>query len=153
MEGKRRCDPTSTPPSQTSRPWHRRSWRWPTGWSTPHCPRSTVAGGPVRGSSTPYASCNYWDGVEAYDTCTAECRAELLLDAESRRQGWERFKSAPPPLGYDPAIIPQWQDGPDSPAWGVLRLEPWHLRVFPGTYARSGGQIGQILTWQEGEVG
>src|SRR3954454_5214709 len=61
---------------------------------------------------TPYVSCNYWDGVEAYDTCTAECRAELLLDDANRRAGWERFRSVPPPLGYDPAIIPQWADGP-----------------------------------------
>jgi hypothetical protein len=73
-------------------------------------------------------------------------------DGRSRREGWERFKSEPPPLGYDPAIIPPWQEGPDSPAWGVLRLEPWHLRVFPGIYARSGGATGQILTWQEGEI-
>jgi Pyridoxamine 5'-phosphate oxidase len=101
--------------------------------------------------ANPYVSCNYWDGVEAYDTCTAECRAELLLDDESRREGWERFKAIPPPLGYDPAIIPQWKDGPTSPAFGVLRLEPWHLRVFPGTFARTGGQVGKILTWQEGE--
>lgn len=100
----------------------------------------------------PYVSCNFWDGVEAYDTCTAECRAELLLDARGRREGWERFKSTPPPLGYDPATIPQWAAGPDSPAWGVLRLRPWHLRVFPGEFARSGGTRRQILTWQEGEL-
>lgn len=68
--------------------------------------------------NNPYVSCNYWDGVEAYDTCVAECRAELLLDETSRREGWERFKAVPPPLGYDPAIIPQWEDGPSSPAWG-----------------------------------
>ncbi len=48
-------------------------------------------------------------------------------------------------------MIPQWAGGPDSPAWGVMRLEPWHLRVFPGVFARSGGQEGEILTWQEGE--
>jgi Pyridoxamine 5'-phosphate oxidase len=35
--------------------------------------------------NNPYVSCNYWDGAEAYDTCVAECRAELLLDDESRR--------------------------------------------------------------------
>jgi hypothetical protein len=101
--------------------------------------------------NNPYVSCNYWDGVAAYDTCVAECRAELLLDEASRREGWERFKSVPPPLGYDPASIPMWQDGPDSPAWGVLRLEPWRVRVFPGVYARSGGTSGEILTWQADE--
>jgi hypothetical protein len=34
----------------------------------------------------------------------------------------------------------------------VLRLEPWHLRVFAGEFARSGGTVGQILSWQEGEL-
>jgi hypothetical protein len=36
-----------------------------------------------------------------------------------------------------------------SPTWGVLRLEPWHLRVFPGEFARSGGTSGRVLTWQD----
>lgn len=99
--------------------------------------------------STPHVSCNYWDGAEAYDTCVAECRAELLVDEASRHEGWERFKSTPPPVGYDPAITPHWSEGPDSPHWGVLRLEPWRLRVFPGVFARTGGEEGAILTWQE----
>jgi hypothetical protein len=33
----------------------------------------------------------------------------------------------------------------------VLRLQPWHLRVFPGEFARSGGTTGRILTWQQTE--
>jgi hypothetical protein len=103
--------------------------------------------------NNPYVSCSFWDGAEVYDTCTAECRAELLEDEASKREGWERFKSISPPLGYDPgAVFPEWAEGPTSPAWGVLRLEPWHLRVFPGEFPRSGGQKGQILTWQEGEA-
>ena len=96
----------------------------------------------------PFVSCNYWDGAAVYDTCVAECRAELLLDDDARVEGWERFKAIPPPLGYDPGIIPQWRDGPESPGWGVLRLDPWRLRVFPGVYARTGGAEGRILTWQ-----
>ncbi len=100
----------------------------------------------------PYVSCGFWEGMDSYDTCTAECRAELLLDEASRHEGWERFVSAPPPLGYDPAtVLPEWSDGPSSPAWGVMRLEPWHLHVFPGEYARSGGAVGRILTWQDDE--
>ncbi|TCP49332.1 general stress protein 26 [Tamaricihabitans halophyticus] len=96
----------------------------------------------------PYVSCNFWDGAEVYDTCVAECRAELLLDEESKRAGWELFKNTPEPLGYDPgAVHPDWQDGPSSPAWGVLRLEPWFLRVFPGEFARTGN--GRILQWRE----
>jgi hypothetical protein len=98
-------------------------------------------------SRSPYASFNYWDGVEAYDTCNAECHAELLTDEQGRREGWERIKATPPPLGYDPAIIPVWKDGPDSPAWSVLRLTPWRLRVMDGEYARTGA--GNLLTWQQ----
>jgi Pyridoxamine 5'-phosphate oxidase len=98
--------------------------------------------------NNPYVSCNYWDGAERYDTCNAECRAELLLDDDSRVEGWERFKAVPPPLGYDPEIIPQWKEGPTSPHWGVMRLEPWRLRVFPGIFAKTGGAEGEILTWR-----
>lgn len=72
---------------------------------------------------------------------------KLLTDAAGRREGWERIKATPPPLGYDPAIIPVWKDGPDSPAWSVLRLTPWRLRVMDGEYARTGA--GQLLTWQQ----
>lgn len=43
-------------------------------------------------------------------------------------------------------------DGGRVSGVGVLRLHPWHLRVFPGEFARTGGQVGQILTWQEGEL-
>jgi hypothetical protein len=35
-----------------------------------------------------------------------------------------------------------------SPQWGVMRLEPWRLRVFPGVFARSSGAEGEILTWR-----
>ncbi len=36
------------------------------------------------------------------------------------------------PVGYDPTIIPGW-DSPTSPAFAVLRLTPYRLRVQPGT--------------------
>ena len=37
------------------------------------------------------------------------------------------------PLGYDPGGIgvPGW-DGPSSPAFSVLRLDPWRVRVLTG---------------------
>jgi hypothetical protein len=100
--------------------------------------------------ANPNVSCSYWNGVAEYDTCVAECRASLLVDEASRLAGWERFSSTPPPLGYDPATIPDWREGPASPAWGVMRLEPWRLRVFPGVYARTNGEQGAVLTWREG---
>lgn len=92
---------------------------------------------------SPYVSANYW--ASDHDTCTAECLATWQLDDETRTAMWDRFKNAPAPVGYDPAIIPDWADGPLSPAFGVLRLEPWRLRVFPGSVLLGGG--GEVLTW------
>ena len=87
-------------------------------------------------SRSPYASVTYW--TESHDTCTAECRVEWVLDDDRRRWVWELFKQAPAPVGYDPATVPPWSDGPTSAAFAALRLEPWRLRVLPGTAMRGG---------------
>jgi hypothetical protein len=55
------------------------------------------------------------------------------------------FKDAHAPVGYDPAIIPEWSEGPRSPAFAALRLEPWRLRVLPGSVML--GQGGEVLEW------
>jgi hypothetical protein len=68
----------------------------------------------------PHVSLNYWEPSQ--DTAVAE---------------W-------PPLGYDPSIIPGW-DGPTCDAFAALRLDPWRLRVFPGSVLM--GQGGDVLTW------
>ena len=75
---------------------------------------------------------------------TADCDTVWEHDLEAKRVGWRRFADGPAPVGYDPAIIPGW-DGPESPAFGILRLEPFRLRVFPGTLLLQG--TGQLLTW------
>ena len=93
---------------------------------------------------SPFVSVNYW--TPSHDTCTAECRATWQLDPESRRQVWERFANGPEPVGYDPSIVPAW-DSPESEAFGALRLDPWKLRVFPGTMLLTG--TGEVLTWHE----
>jgi hypothetical protein len=49
-------------------------------------------------------------------------------------------------VGYDPAIIPVWADGADSPRFAGLRLEPWRLRVAPAT-SMAPGKEDQRLTW------
>ena len=92
--------------------------------------------------TSPYVSCNYW--AENHDTCVAECRAEWALDLPTRERIWNLFKSSPPPVGYDPAMIPDW-DSPDSPGFAVLRLTPWRLRVMPGTVLLAGE--GEVLIW------
>jgi hypothetical protein len=76
----------------------------------------------------------------------AECRAALALDAATRAMVWDLLVNAPAPVGYNPAIVPGW-DSPTSEAFAALRLEPWRLRVFPGTVLL--GQGGSVLTWQE----
>jgi hypothetical protein len=96
-------------------------------------------------SVTPHVSLNYW--APSQDTCLAECRASWAFDDATRVQVWERFKNAPAPVGYDPGIIPPWKGGPTSPAFAALKLEPWRLRVMPGSVMMSGG--GEVLTWRE----
>ena len=92
---------------------------------------------------SPYASITYW--TPSHDTCTAECRVEWAFDDETRIHAWETFKNAPEPVGYDPAIIPQWSGGPTAPEFAVLQLQPWRVRVLPGTVML--GQGGELLVW------
>lgn len=91
-----------------------------------------------------FVSLNYWSTSQ--DTCVAECRAEWAFDDETRIRIWDLFKNGPEPVGYDPAMIPGW-DEPTSENFAALRLQPWRLRVFPGTVLM--GQGGDVLTWRE----
>lgn len=93
--------------------------------------------------ASPYVSLNYWSPSQ--DTCVAECRATWAFDDETRAMVWDRFKHGPEPVGYDPAMIPGW-DSPTSQGFAALRLDPWRLRVFPGTVLLE--QRGVVLTWQ-----
>lgn len=95
----------------------------------------------------PYVSCNYWS--PDHDTCAAETAASWHLDLETRRAVWEKFATAPAPVGYDPAIIPGW-DAPESDTFAALRLDPWRLRVFPGSVLL--GKGGDVLTWSKKEA-
>ena len=92
----------------------------------------------------PYASVNYWH--PSHDTCVAECRAALFNDDETRIKVWNMFRDGPEPVGYNPAIVPAWP-GPTADAFAVMRLEPWRLRVFPGSVLM--GQGGEVLKWRE----
>ncbi len=91
-----------------------------------------------------HVSLNYW--TPTHDTCVAECRASWAFDDATRTMVWDLFKHAPAPVGYDPAIIPSW-GSPTAEAFAVLRLEPWRLRVFPGSVLM--GKGGEVLTWRE----
>jgi hypothetical protein len=92
----------------------------------------------------PYVSLNYW--TQSQDTCVAECRATWGFDPETRAMVWNLLATGPEPVGYDPAIIPGW-DSPASEGFAALRLDPWRIRVFPGSVMM--GRGGEVLTWRE----
>jgi hypothetical protein len=119
-------------------------WQWDgkrlTGW---------IATGPTPMKSAPLKikpniSINYWS--PSHDTCLAECRAAWVLDDEGRTNVWNMFLNAPAPLGYNPTIVPAWTS-PTCEAFAALKLDPWRLRVFPGTVLM--GKGGQVLVWRE----
>ncbi len=93
-------------------------------------------------NASPYMSLSYW--TTSHDTCVADCRVTWAFDSETRTMVWNMFLTAPAPVGYDPTLIPGW-DSPTSDTFAVLRLDPWRLRVFPGSLVL--GQGGTILTW------
>jgi hypothetical protein len=92
----------------------------------------------------PHASVTYWH--PSHDTATAQCRAALHVDDDTRAWLWERFRTAPQPVGYDPAIIPAWTS-PRSPAFAALRLDPWRITVRPGAVMLR-GQRELIREWR-----
>mgnify|MGYP001824980950 CR=1 FL=1 len=92
--------------------------------------------------TNPFVSITYWDPSQ--DVATADCAAVWETSSDERRAGWERFAAAPEPVGYDPALMPAWTD-PDAEAFGVVRLEPSSIRVFPGTMLLAGE--GEVLDW------
>jgi hypothetical protein len=89
-----------------------------------------------------YASVNYWDA--RHDIATAECDVTWHHDDETRIRVWDLFANGPEPVGYDPRIVPIW-DRPTQPEFAVLRLDPWRLRVFPGSMLLAGE--GDVLDW------
>lgn len=93
---------------------------------------------------SPYVSLDYW--APSHDTCVAECRAAWAFDDETRTMVWNLFRDAPPPVGYDPSIIPVWTS-PTADAFAALRLEPWRLRVMAGSVLLKGE--GRALAWRE----
>ena len=117
-------------------------WEWDgsalTGWiaTSPLSPKATDL------ATQPVVSLTYWDAT--HDTCTAACDTAWETSEEERTVGWNRFAHGPAPVGYDPSIIPGW-DEPTSPGFGILRLMPHRLRVMPGSVLLAGA--GDILTW------
>ena len=99
-------------------------WEGSTGWIATgrHSPKERHLAG------NPYVSLTYWS--PEHQQIYADCKAEWEDSAEEKRRIWELYKNTPPPLGYDPAIIPVWKDGPGSPDFGVLKLTPWRIELW-----------------------
>ena len=95
-------------------------------------------------AASPHLSLNYWQAD--HDTCVAECKASWCFDIETRKRVWDKYLALPPPLGYDPALIPAWENA-ESESFSVMRFDPWRLRVFPGTVLLKGE--GEVLSWRE----
>ena len=76
---------------------------------------------------------------------SSDCHTTWLQDLDDKTATWERFLTAPQPVGDDPSLIPGW-DSPAAPGFGVLELRPTRLRVFPGTLLLRGR--GTVLDWR-----
>jgi hypothetical protein len=119
-------------------------WEWDgerlTGWiaTSPSSPKARDL------AFQSHVSLTYWD--PSHDVATADCNTAWELGVDDKRAGWQRFVDGPSPVGYDPSIIPGW-DSPESEAFGILRLEPQYLRVFPGSLLLRG--TGDLLTWSD----
>jgi hypothetical protein len=94
-------------------------------------------------AANPHMTCTYWHPT--HDTATAECAVAWCFDIETRAAVWDKLKSAPAPVGYDPAIVPGWT-APTDDRFAVLRLTPQRLRVLPGTAMLGGGS--EISRWE-----
>jgi hypothetical protein len=78
-------------------------------------------------AKNPYVSLSYWD--QQQQQIYADCKAEWVDDPAEKQRIWDLYKSTPPPLGYDPAMIPPWAGGPNAGVFGVLKLTPWRIEL------------------------
>jgi len=101
---------------------------------------------PTKGAhlaASAHVSCNYW--TPSQDTCVAECDASWVEDQAGKRRVWDLLVNGPAPVGYDPSHIPGWDDA-DSEGFNPLKLQPWRLRVMPGSSLIDGSYAADV--WQ-----
>lgn len=94
-------------------------------------------------NASPNVSCNHW--TPAQDTCVAKCAAQWVEDKDTKHHVWDLFVNGPEPVAYDPSMIPGW-DNADSEGFNPLRLDPWLLRVMPGSSLMDGSYAADV--WQ-----
>lgn len=81
-------------------------------------------------AANPHVACSYWS--PAQNTVQADCVASWVEDPHEKLRVYDLFATTPPPLGYD--VSGYGPDGPRSPLFTPLRLDPWRVQVlrFPG---------------------
>jgi hypothetical protein len=84
--------------------------------------------------ANPFVSCSYWSPKQ--ETAQVDCRTSWA--PEENERVCQLFLDAEPPLGYDPAMIPQFADGPLDSEFEVLRLDPWRLMLLTAEDAATG---------------
>ena len=55
-----------------------------------------------------------------------DCMAEFEEQLSNKEMVWEKFRSAPPPLGFDFGTI---FGGVSDPEFGLLKLTPWRIEL------------------------
>jgi hypothetical protein len=107
-------------------------WEGSTGWIATE-PGSLKAKHLARNH---HVSIGYSDPMEPV---YVEATAEWIVDPGEKQRVWNFIKGEPEPYGFDPAIIPQWKDGPDSERFGLLKLDTRRIELYkapPDTESR-----------------
>jgi hypothetical protein len=82
-------------------------------------------------AANPHVACAYWSPAQnvVYLDCVASWVADN--DAETKRYVFDLFATTPPPLGYGPEGVAGYgPDGPASPIFTPLRLDPWRVQIL-----------------------
>jgi general stress protein 26 len=111
-------------------------WEGATGWIGTD-PRSLKA---KHLAHNPHLSLAYISNI--MNPVYVECTAEWIEDRGEKQRIWDLFKTAPEPLGYDPAIT---FVSVDHESFGLLKLTPWRIDLvsFPSPSMDEGTKVWQ----------
>ena len=108
-------------------------WEGKTGWITTH--RNSFKSKHL--ALNPHMSLAY---IDANKPVYVDCTAEWVDELAEKERIWEMFRNAPPPLGFDPALVFERVDHENS---GLLKLTPWRIALvsFPAPSQEEGQRI------------
>ncbi|MFE3543482.1 pyridoxamine 5'-phosphate oxidase family protein [Nocardia sp. NPDC059177] len=76
--------------------------------------------------ANPTIAFSYWS--PAQNTVQGEAVASWVTDPETEKYVWDLFMTTPPPRGYNVSYFAP--DGPSSPEFCVLRLDPVRVQIL-----------------------